>query len=106
MGWSVLRRLDLGHRAPRYMLAALMRNVPPLKTLSFGFWRNYRPASTWDRPDLDVVRQFLDSVDGLKELAVTNWAKGEFDLIQEDLFVKHRATLWQLRVSYSAAEAQ
>lgn len=106
MDWSKLRRLDLDRGAPGHLFYALTGRVPQLQALHFGFWSYSNPGPMWDCRDLYIIKQFLESIDGLEEIVVTNWNDTEFMQIRHGMLKKHGKTLRMLRTSYCAAEAQ
>jgi hypothetical protein len=99
MNWHTLRSLDLQRGGPRYLFAALTNKIPQLKRLAFGFWPMHGYGPTWDCPDLDVIRRFLESIDGLEYVATCCLDDSIYRQIRPALLEKHGASLREL-VSY------
>ncbi|OAL43394.1 hypothetical protein IQ07DRAFT_650232 [Pyrenochaeta sp. DS3sAY3a] len=99
MDWSCLRRLDLGHATPQYLLPAITGRVPQITNLRFGFWPNpYGPKSIWSSPeDLGVVERFVESVDALESVTFFTWTDKECSQIRPALLAKHGRSLKKLR---------
>lgn len=103
MDWSRLRRLDLGRGSPGGLFAALTGKVPNLKTLIFGF---FPPGYySWACPDVEVFKNFSNSIDGLEEIVATNTSANPFDAVRDALISKHGHSLKTLRISYCYNEA-
>jgi hypothetical protein len=101
MNWDTLRSLDLEKGCPRYLISALTDAVPHLKRLAFGFWPNHQRVPTWDCPDLEIIKRFLTSINGLEYVRVFCWDDKDFRLIRPTLLEKHGASLRELFGDYS-----
>lgn len=99
MDWGSLRKLDLDKGCPRHLLAAITGMVPQLKSLAFGFYSNH-DVSTWECPDLDMLRRFLVSIQELEDVRIRAWDDTKYAQIRPLLFEKHGKTLKHLSVEY------
>lgn len=99
MDWSCLRRLDLGHATPQYLLPAITGRVPQIKNLRFGFWLNgHGPKATWNSPaDLGVLERFVESIDALESVTFYTWTDKECSQIRPALLAKHGRSLKKIR---------
>jgi hypothetical protein len=95
MDWSRLRHLAFDCGFPRHLLSALTGQVPQLKILVFKF-TCYRGPSYWS--DSTAVQTFLDSVDGLEQMVVSNWDSTEFNQVCEFVLQRHGHTLKKLHI--------
>jgi hypothetical protein len=106
MDWTKMRKLDLGRGMPRYLLAALTGHVSQLKHLTLGLWPNQKTNHPiWDCPDLDVVRRFVASIDGLEHLQTYSWYDKEYSQIRPALLDKHGPTLLHFNVTVTPDDA-
>ena len=100
MDWSHLRRLDVLRGCPQHLFVALTDRVPQLKSITFGFWYPRRSFEL-GFVDLEIIRRFFDSIQGLEEIVVESFRMHYFDSIKDQIFDKHGRTLRKVHVDYS-----
>lgn len=99
MDWRCLKTMDLGHATPQHLIRALSGHVPLLKSLRFGFGPNgHGPKATWNSPaDLEVVKNFVDSLDALQSIIFCSWNDTECAEIRPALLAKYGYSLKMLK---------
>ncbi len=94
--WSQLRRLDLGYECPHHFLENLTGRIPNLKALRIGFdtaYKHWREGTTCSDPNL--VYQFIESIDGLEDLSITNADRNDPNVLFPSI-LKHAGSLRRL----------
>ncbi|KAH0566254.1 hypothetical protein GP486_000352 [Trichoglossum hirsutum] len=94
MDWSQLRCLDLGAGCPGNFFEALLGRVPNLKSLRMGFDTTSRPYGRLTCVDPTFVQGFIESIDSLHELFITNQVRDPGILFPA--IVKHHESLQTL----------
>jgi hypothetical protein len=101
MDWSNLKKLDLGHSSPQYLLPALTGRIPQLQTLRFGFWDNHEgPGASWASPsDLSIVTRFFCSITALRSLTLFSGTDAEMSQIRPHILRNCGTSLKKLHVT-------
>ncbi|RDL35315.1 uncharacterized protein BP5553_07246 [Venustampulla echinocandica] len=96
MDWSKLRTLDLGGQGPSPFFEIFRGYVPNLKSLSFTLTRGGLPNIGVE--NVRIIGNFLDSINGLEQLCVTNATNGFFPILWSHV-KRHGPTLRTLKTS-------
>ena len=73
LDFSQLRCLDLGIGCPGTFIEQLVGNVPKLRSLTLGIKHGVQDRRNFSCEDPRLVERFIESVDSLHELSITNY---------------------------------
>jgi hypothetical protein len=91
MDWTKLRKLDLGLVLPEHFISALTDRIPQLKVLTFRVG------------EVDLMKRFLDSINGLEEVTILNARGSDLQLLWRPFLDKHGSSLLHLTISRLSA---
>lgn len=102
MDWSKLRKLEIAQAMPHGLLPALTGHVRGLVKLKLGFWPIHRwgdRIQTWASPThMQAVRQFLESIDALREVTLFTGEHVDCKQLEPPLLHTHGDSLKRLVV--------